>query len=259
VLRAGTTVGGGRVLDPAPPRRSDPGRLELLARGDPVSIVRAAVREPVTRAELAARGLLAPAELEEGLEALRRAGDWYVPTEWLERLRAAVRARLEERVRSGAIDPGVPVAELVPGEPWAAAVVGLLGVERRAASAYLPGHAASLGAREEAARRLQAELDGEGFEPVRVTDRELARYLESDGRLVRLGDGLAVGRKAYERARDALVEECGRSGQITLARFRDLLGTSRRPAQLLLERFDADGLTRRVGDARVLRRRATAR
>ena len=62
---------------------------------------------------------------------------------------------------------------------------------------------------------------------------------------------------AYERgARTSLVEECERAGRITLARFRDLLGTSRRPAQLLLERFDADGLTRRVGDERVLRRRA---
>ena len=53
--------------------------------------------------------------------------------------------------------------------------------------------------------------------------------------------------------------ELGRpAGEITLARFRDLLGTSRRPAQLLLERFDADGVTRRVGDARVLRRAARA-
>ena len=53
------------------------------------------------------------------------------------------------------------------------------------------------------------------------------------------------------------MEECERAGKITLARFRDLLGISRRPAQLLLERFDADGLTRRIGDERVLRRGAT--
>ena len=57
-------------------------------------------------------------------------------------------------------------------------------------------------------------------------------------------------------AAGALVQECESTGSITLARFRDLLGTGRRPAQLLLERFDADGLTRRVGDARVLRVRA---
>jgi selenocysteine-specific elongation factor len=52
------------------------------------------------------------------------------------------------------------------------------------------------------------------------------------------------------------VEECEAAGSITLARFRDLLGTSRKPAQLLLERFDSDGVTRRQGDERVLRRRA---
>jgi selenocysteine-specific elongation factor len=72
---------------------------------------------------------------------------------------------------------------------------------------------------------------------------------------VRVGDGFAVGREAFDRAQAVLVEECGRAGSITLARFRDLLGTSRRPAQLLLERFDADGVTRRTGDTRVLRRR----
>ena len=42
---------------------------------------------------------------------------------------------------------------------------------------------------------------------------------------------------------------------ITLAQFRDALGVGRKSAQLYLERFDADGVTRRVGDSRVLRRR----
>jgi selenocysteine-specific elongation factor len=91
---------------------------------------------------------------------------------------------------------------------------------------------------------------------VKIEDAELARYLEREGRLVRLGDGLAVGATAYAEAKRIAVEECEREGSITLARFRDLLGTGRRPAQLLLERFDADGITRRVGEERVLRRRA---
>jgi selenocysteine-specific elongation factor len=56
----------------------------------------------------------------------------------------------------------------------------------------------------------------------------------------------------YERGRDTIRE----LNPITLAGFRDALGISRRPAQLLLERFDADGLTRRVGDERVLRKAA---
>jgi selenocysteine-specific elongation factor len=89
-----------------------------------------------------------------------------------------------------------------------------------------------------------------------VADAQLARHLEREGRLIRLGDGLAVSTVAYEHARRVLLDECGLAGSITLARFRDLLGISRKPAQLLLERFDADGVTRRVGDERVLRRGA---
>jgi selenocysteine-specific elongation factor len=96
-----------------------------------------------------------------------------------------------------------------------------------------------------------------GLEPVKVDDLALARYLEERGTLVRVGDGYAVSAAAYEEARALLVSECDANGGITLARFRDLLGVGRKTAQLLLERFDADGVTRRVGDQRVLRRRGT--
>ena len=130
----------------------------------------------------------------------------------------------------------------------------LLDFERRGAKLYLPGAQAELGARAEAAAALEAQL---GLEPVRVDDPALARYLEEQGRLVRVGDGYAISPAAYEQARAALVAECETSGRITLARFRDLLGVGRKTAQLLLERFDSDELTRRVGDERVLRRRGT--
>jgi selenocysteine-specific elongation factor len=140
------------------------------------------------------------------------------------------------------LDPGVPV----PSEPWAEAIVPLLGFERRGAKLYRPGATAELGGREAAARELEAQL---GLEPVKVADPALARYLEAEGRLVRLGDSSAVSHAAYEQASALLTDG------ITLAEFRDALGVGRKAAQLYLERFDADGLTRRVGDARVLRRR----
>jgi selenocysteine-specific elongation factor len=91
---------------------------------------------------------------------------------------------------------------------------------------------------------------------MRVEDRVLAEYLELEKRAVRLGADHAVSAEAYETARAVLFREAERQGSITLARFRDLLGVSRRPAQLLLERFDADRVTRRVSDERVLRKRA---
>jgi selenocysteine-specific elongation factor len=259
VLREGTTLGGGAVLDPAPPRRPSAERLELLERGDPTSIVLAslaAAGEPLRREELARRALLAPDELDAGLEAAVRAGEWFLTEEQLEELRYGVARALDRRASESPLDPGLPVAKLLPQRPWAAALLPLLPIERRGAKAFAPGATARLGDRAEAADRLEDELEEAGSTPVKVEDPELARFLEEAGRLVRLGDGLAVGRAAYEEARRLLVEECEAAGSITLARFRDLLGTGRKPAQLLLERFDADGLTRRVGDERVLRRKA---
>jgi selenocysteine-specific elongation factor len=253
VLRTTTTVGAGRVLDPAPPRAFDPARLERLDHGDAKEIVAALVHEPVTGASLQARGLLDPGELAEGLAALGNAGDWYFAPEWVDELRARVRARLAARAEAAPLDPGVPLAELLPAASWAPSVAPLLQVERRGGKAYLPGATASLGERADAAAILEAELAASGI--ARVDDRELASFLEQEGRLRRVGDGFAVSPELYERGLAALRE----LSPITLAGFRDALGISRRAAQLLLERFDADGITRRVGDERVLRRTASRR
>jgi selenocysteine-specific elongation factor len=232
VLRTQTTVGGGLVLDPLPPRRLDPDRLKQLERGDAGRIV----HEPVREASLRHLG---------ELTGVVRADEWVFSRAWLDELRTDVHARLAE---ADPRDPGIDL----PAAPWATAVAPLLGVERRGSRVYLPG------ARPEAVggERLLAELDAAGPNPVKVGDAGLARVLEQEGKLVRVGDGLAVGTDAYEQARRALVDECSAAGRITLARFRDLLGIGRRSAQLLLERFDADGVTRRIGDERVLRRAA---
>ncbi len=221
VLRAGTTVGGGRVVDPAPPRHADVERFERTARGE--------------------RVVHAPARDEDGV--------WTFSDAWLDELRADLERQLDA---ADPLDPGVQA----PTAEWAEQVVPRLGFERRGAKLYRPGAVGSLGEREAEAAALEAQL---GLDPVEVEDRGLGRFLEQQGRLVRVGESHAVSTQAYERARDALLLECEGAGRITLARFRDLLGISRRTAQLLLERFDADGLTRRVGDERVLRRSATRR
>ena len=249
VLRTETTVGGGVVLDPSPPRRFDPARLEVLESGDPESIVRAIVHAPVTGEELQARGLLAPAELARGLAAVESAGDWFFAPDWLEEQRAAVRERLAERASTSPLDPGIPLGELLPHEPWAPAVLQLLHVERRDGKAYAPGAAPKLGDQAAAAAELEAKLAAEDL--VRVDDRNLAGFLDDRGALKRVGDGYAVSAALYERGLEALQA----LAPITLAGFRDAVGISRRTAQLLLERYDADGLTLRVGDERRLRSR----
>jgi selenocysteine-specific elongation factor len=110
--------------------------------------------------------------------------------------------------------------------------------------------------REHDVEALERALAEAGVRAIAVDDDALARYLEARGALVRLGGGHAIGAQAFEVVRDVLLSEARAAGEITLARYRDLLGVGRRDAQLLLERFDADGVTRRIGDRRVLRRAA---
>ena len=234
VLRAETTVGGGRVIDPAPPRHASAERMELVERGE----IAATVHEPVRAESLRHLGELAGIEEADG---------WVFSRVWLDELREELERRLAD---ADPLDPGIAP----PSEPWSGAIVPLLGLERRGAKLYRPGATAELGARAAAAAALEATL---GLEPVKVEDATLARFLEEQGRLVRVGDGYAVSAAAYEQARATLVGTCESEGRIALARFRDLLGVGRKTAQLLLERFDADGLTRRIGDERVLRRRGT--
>jgi len=249
VLRTDTTVGGGVVLDPAPARKLERARLAALDQGTPEEIVRALVHEPVTMEALQARGLLPPQELARALTSLRSAGDHYFSQEWLDAQQARARDRLAERAASSPLDPGVPLAELLPNEPWAPEVLNLLEVERRGAKAYLPGATAALGEQADAAAELEAQLAQE--EIAKVDDKELAAFLEGEGRIRRVGDGFAVSVALYDRGRELLPT----LQAITLASFRDALGVGRRTAQLLLERYDADGLTLRRGDVRTLRRR----
>jgi selenocysteine-specific elongation factor len=238
ILRGETTLGGGTVLDPAPPRHRDASRLERLAAGDVTATIHSPVRVESLRHVLGGDPV-----------GLGRAGPWVFSSAWLAELESELRVRI---AAADPIDPGTPA----PTEPWAGDVLPLIPLERRGSKLYLPGAVATLDGRATDAEALEAELARAGLRTTKVEDDELARYLEARGRLVRLGDGYVVGAGSFDVARDLVLVECAAEGGITLARFRDLAGTGRRDAQLLLERLDAEGLTRRVGDLRRLRRDA---
>ena len=238
ILRAETTLGGGRVVDPAPPRHRDQERMALVERGDVAATVRAPVHVDSLRFVF-----------DGEASGVERAGPWIFSREWLDELEHELRTAIDA---ADPMDPGIPM----PPDRWAADVVPLLPFERRGAKLYVPGAVASIGARAQEAERLSTGLAEAGMRATKVEDEELARFLETSGELVRLGPEHMIGAEFFERAKDALVAECAAAGEITLARFRDLLGVGRRDAQLLLERLDQNGVTRRVGDRRVLRRAA---
>lgn len=120
---------------------------------------------------------------------------------------------------------------------------------------------------DDAALRIVSILRSDGTEP--RADAELAAAAELDPaeagerlrRLERAGQAVRVARNLHFHP-DALAELearvvaiCERDGEATIAGVRDELGTSRRYAQALLEHLDAAKVTRRSGDAHVLRRR----
>ncbi|HET8673498.1 MAG TPA: selenocysteine-specific translation elongation factor [Thermoleophilaceae bacterium] len=121
---------------------------------------------------------------------------------------------------------------------------------------------------DEAALRIAALLRSDGERP--RTDNELAEEVgltasEAAERLRRLavaGQAVRVARNLHFHP-DPLsvvvarvIALCERDGSATIASVRDELGTSRKYAQALLEHLDGEKVTRRVGDAHVLRRRA---
>ena len=79
--------------------------------------------------------------------------------------------------------------------------------------------------------------------------------LEAAGQAVRVGRNLHFHPEPLAELEARVVAICERDGSATIAGVRDELGTSRKYAQALLEHLDGAKVTRRVGDAHVLRRR----
>jgi selenocysteine-specific elongation factor len=101
--------------------------------------------------------------------------------------------------------------------------------------------------------RADAELaEAAGLDPRQATAR--LRELVARGDAVRVARNLHYPAEVLAGLEARIVSACARDGQATIASVRDELGTSRRYAQALLEHLDAQKVTRRVGDAHVLRR-----
>ena len=150
------------------------------------------------------------------------------------------------RVAGAALRP-VPAPLPLPPAP----------VERAAAAVAEPALSA-------AALALEARLRAAGHEPPREAElgdaAEELRALRAAGRAVRVGRSMYAHPDAVEAVRGRVEAIIDAEGDITMARLRDDLGTSRKYAQALLEHLDAARVTSRLpDDRRVLRRNARVR
>ena len=80
--------------------------------------------------------------------------------------------------------------------------------------------------------------------------KQVVESLVSGGGLVMLTPQICVHREVYEEVSRRLAEHFGQREELTLAEFRDQLGTSRKYALALLEYWDKNKVLKKEGDIR---------
>ncbi|MCL2856773.1 MAG: selenocysteine-specific translation elongation factor [Oscillospiraceae bacterium] len=82
--------------------------------------------------------------------------------------------------------------------------------------------------------------------------KKVLEALLAKGVLVATSPQIYFHGEVYAQAKERVADFIEREGEMTLAQARDIFSTSRKFALALLEHFDRHGLTKKVGDARVL-------
>jgi selenocysteine-specific elongation factor len=283
-----TTIGGGVVLDPRPPRtavRSDAGRERLrrleAGGGDTAATVflEEAGVTGLPRAALVNRAGLTPREADDLAEHLvgagtaTPAGDRLLSPGVARELAARLVSALEEHHAAQPLSGGMPREEarerLFKRAPSAVfdAVLGTLVAAGRIVARdrlALPGQELALSPEEarvqEALERvfLDARLTPPDLgaaavaagAPSAVVDRIVALMLRTR-RLVRL-DALVFHPGPLEQLKREVRALKGSTARIDVASFKERYGITRKYAIPLLEYLDRERVTRRVGEGRIV-------
>ena len=268
-------------------RRALGAALATLDAGASIlALVESCAPRPLDRASLAARFAIEPEALVRAADKAVRAGKlarvadagWML-REHLLALTAQARALVLKHHEQAPLERGLPLETLRgrlgqrAGRPVAEEAIRLaassgepslrLVVEGdivRAAHVASPASQQAVSKADGVARAVQAasiagaaeavlaQKTGLGASDVRAALQKLSR----DGSASRLGD-LWFDAGVLAEARRRMVAHFATAPTLSVVQFKELTGTARKQAVLMLEHFDTLGLTRRQGDARVLR------
>ena len=85
-----------------------------------------------------------------------------------------------------------------------------------------------------------------------IPEADVLGQLVTRQEVVKVAEGVVFSTRAYNEMVEKVTGHLRVQGKVTLAEVRDMLQTSRKYAQALLEHLDSKKVTRRVGDERVL-------
>jgi len=279
------TLGGGAVADISGERfrrRADAlSVLEKRAAPTPAARLLAVLDAPRTAGEAADRAGLDDAQRDSAVAEVVSSGaaiplaDALLSREAYEAIATRVERTLAMGHRRTPLRQGVPKEEVrgalgpldatpARGGKRAAALLQRLVADGRIAergtALALPGHRPMLTTeQEEAWAHARAALAKQPLQPPGATDLatgygidgELLAALADRGDVVRMGEAVFLP-DAVKAFGDAVVNELESAHRVTVARARDLTGSSRKHVLPLLQFLDDHGLTRRIGDDRVL-------
>jgi len=275
------TIGGGRVLDPLPPRRRSRWPDELGAR-DPQARFRALLeRRPAGVADSmlplllgVPRGVAHSAAQQE--PSARRVSHWWVRQSAVAETSGRALARLKEHHRQHPGSWGVPLETLRRSlhapDPVVEASVGDLmhagRVRQRDGIIALSGFVPRVSGGDAEIERVMSILHEAHLSPPSVPELErslgkrdllaLLRLAADRGRIEAVERDRYYTREALDQFTGVL-EQLGQEGSIVPAQVRDRLGISRKFLIPLLEWADGRGITMRVGDGRILREKPGSR
>ncbi len=288
-----STLGGGRILSVAARKRrrraGDVSALQALAGEDPLAQADQILLESgypgASPQRVAARGAFTVKSAERALERLAQAGKAilfdrearvYAHRDVLGALDARVLSRLREQSERDSIEPSIAREELrqragaPPQKLFAKALAELAERGQLRADAervHPPGAPARLsGPDADAQEKLAGVLEGAGLSPPRTDElpgligqtpqrtQALLKALAGAGRASKVSEDLWFGATPLLELRRRVLAHLAQHGSIDAQSFKELTGLTRKFAIPLLEFFDREKLTLRIGDKRVLRK-----
>ncbi|MFO7916681.1 MAG: selenocysteine-specific translation elongation factor [Anaerolineae bacterium] len=133
-------------------------------------------------------------------------------------------------------------------------------VETTPTTVRLPDHRVVLSPQQEQeVEEVLAAFEEQPFTPPslnQVEDAlgpELLQYLIDRGELIKVSDSVAFHAEAYAEMRECLIAYLQEHESVAVAEVRDMFDSSRRYALGFLESMDRAGITKRLGDVRILR------
>ncbi len=289
---SGAVAGGGLVLDARPDRRASGARRRALAAGlatlsPPESaraLVAASAPRPLLRASLDARFAVDARALAKAADddpSLARVQDLgWITRAQLEAAVARARELVREHHAKAPLERGLPLETLrarlgtAGGRVLATEIIRIASAEGPVRDRLvLEGDVVRLGQAPAAPQAsgktevLAKALTAAGVagiteftltQQTSVAGTELRAALQKlarEGASVRLGELWFAGEVVAEARRRLLAHFAaqGAGATVTVVQFKELASLARKQAVAMLEHFDQLGLTRRQGDARVLR------